>query len=633
MSEFSRIALRRLRVDGPGRVSAEVTFKTGLNAIVGASDTGKSYIFETVDYVLGGSSIPDPNLYSEGYNQCWLEIEFTGGRLLTIRRIFGEDGADLFASSLAEAAEKTFLRKVRAGHKTGSDQSLSFELLDAIGLAGLKVPKDRFGNAQAVTYRAVAQVTMVDETRIITKASPALSGQISFETPEKAFFRLMLSKDKGGALPARLPKKEVRNANYEGQIVILEELIRERTNKLNRLVPDTVGLELRLEKVQLGVESGVAYLASSAGEISKLETARQSAFAEIERIKDRRLVINEQSKRLILLRDYYASDAARLKAVIEAGAAFESLPSGECAVCGSTPDSNAPAMIDGALETFRAACRAELEKIRILSRDLDAAMEDFHQEDKALAQDESGLAVHLRTTNDELHEKLRPQQESASANFQELQKLQTNLSKAVDIQTEIQSLQENLVAAMAGKKSKVETVASTSIDAQAAQGLCDEIEKTLRAWKYSFDGRVTFDPKKLDVVLGIQPRGTMGKGYRAITHAACTIGLMRYCRSNELPHPGFVILDSPLNPFRPKVPNPEADEPIPLDVKEAFYRDLAADDSGNQYVIIENVEPPKDLLKNIQYEQFTGNSELGRSGFFPALRPKTEPPLDLKPEA
>lgn len=488
------------------------------------------------------------------------------------------------------------------------------------------------GVSQAVTYRAVAQVTMVDETRIITKASPALSGQISFETLEKAFLRLMLSKDKDGALPAPLPKKEVRNANYDGQIVILEELIKERTKKLNRLVPDTVGLELRLEKVQAGVKLGVAFLASSAGEISKLETVRQSTFLEIERIRDRRLVINEQSKRLALLRDYYSSDASRLEAVIEAGAAFERLPSGECAVCGSTPDSEASVTIDGALETFRAACRAELEKIRVLTRDLDAALADFHQEESALATEEQDQVNVLAATNAELHEKLRPQQESASASFQELQGLETTLSKAVDIQAEIKGLQDNLQVAMDGKKSKVETVASTGIDAQAAQGLCDEIEKTLRAWKYNFDGRVTFDLKKFDVVLGIQPRGSMGKGYRAITHAACTIGLMRYCRSNGLPHPGFVILDSPLNPFRPKVPNPEGDEPIPFDVKEAFYRDLAADDSGNQYVIIENVEPPQDL-QEIHYEQFTGNSDLGRSGFFPPFPPKAEATLDLEPEA
>lgn len=40
-------------------------------------------------------------------------------------------------------------------------------------------------------------------------------------------------------------------------------------------------------------------------------------------------------------------------------------------------------------------------------------------------------------------------------------------------------------------------------------------------------------------------RGSQGKGKRAITHAAFTIGLMDFCAAEGRQHPGFVVLDSP----------------------------------------------------------------------------------------
>lgn len=617
MTDSNRIEFRRLRVDGPGKKPAEVSFGSGLNGIIGASDTGKSYIFESINFMLGGDEPPDPNPFSNGYDRCSLEIRFGDGRLLTIRRKFGDSEVDLFDSSIDEANHDTFIKRISAGHITRSKETLSFELLDAIGISEKSVRSDATGKTQAVTIRSLTHVTLVDENRIITKISPALTGQRLSITPERAFLRYLLSGEDDSHLPQPIQKKNVRDANFDGQIVILENLIKQRERKLSRLVPDTTDIDERLLKVQETINTGISWLTSSAETISKLEEARQAAWNEIERIRDRRLVLAEQSKRLVLLRDYYVSDANRLEAVIEAGAAFERLPTGECAVCGSVPDFNDSASVDRALENFKTACSAELGKILVLSGDLNSTLKDFEFEEGTLALEEEDRYVEWKSINFELQEKLQPQRAIASSSFQELLKLKADLTKAVDFKLEISSLRKQLEKVEAAKKIKIATsVFTDGVTAESAQPWCDEIERTLRAWKYNFHGRVTFDPKKFDIVVGTQARGSMGKGYRAITHAACVVGLMRYCRSKKLPHPGFVVIDSPLNPFREKI-DPEASTAISSDVKAAFYRDLAADRSGNQYVIIENTEPPPELHSQMHYEQFTANSEVGRAGFFP----------------
>jgi hypothetical protein len=113
----------------------------------------------------------------------------------------------------------------------------------------------------------------------------------------------------------------------------------------------------------------------------------------------------------------------------------------------------------------------------------------------------------------------------------------------------------------------------------------------------------------------------MGKGYRAVTHAAFIIGLMRYCRREKIPHPGFVVLDTPLNPF--KGPDDGPGGLVNDEVKSAFFEDLANDITGDQFIILENTEPPAHLIPKIRYHHFTKNPASGRYGFFPL--PSSQP--------
>ncbi len=149
-----------------------------------------------------------------------------------------------------------------------------------------------------------------------------------------------------------------------------------------------------------------------------------------------------------------------------------------------------------------------------------------------------------------------------------------------------------------------------------ATDLCKEIEAILKAWKYPNLGTVVFDTDAADLVIDEQERTNKGKGYRAITYAAFAIGLMRYCRKKNIPHPGIVILDTPVNPFKDPDTGIDAEKVTDV-VKEAFYDNLAADDSGDQIIIMENEELPSRLKSTINYLHFSKHPTIGRYGFFP----------------
>jgi hypothetical protein len=94
-----------------------------------------------------------------------------------------------------------------------------------------------------------------------------------------------------------------------------------------------------------------------------------------------------------------------------------------------------------------------------------------------------------------------------------------------------------------------------------------------------------------------------------------TIALLEYCLENDLPHPGFVVLDSPLLAYF----KPEGDEDRQLqgtNLKERFYSYLINHHStDSQIVIVENQHPPESVLAGLKMTVFTGNPNEGRKGF------------------
>lgn len=141
-----------------------------------------------------------------------------------------------------------------------------------------------------------------------------------------------------------------------------------------------------------------------------------------------------------------------------------------------------------------------------------------------------------------------------------------------------------------------------------------KVSTILKAWNFPGECHVFFDQKNADFVTDGKPRGSRGKGLRAITHAAVNIALLEYCQENSLAHPGFIVLDSPLLAYF----KPEGDDDIALsnsDLKELFYDYLIKHHkSDSQIIIIENQHPPANVEDQISMTIFTSNPNEGRFG-------------------
>jgi hypothetical protein len=292
------------------------------------------------------------------------------------------------------------------------------------------------------------------------------------------------------------------------------------------------------------------------------------------------------------------------------------LPEGSCPLC-NRAFSSTDDLSNIAHQQFESACVSEVQKIDRLTIDLAAAANDSADEEFDLRGRMKEIDGQMLEIDGQLQELVSPTKRSEQADLHELVQKRTSMAQVESLRTAIASLQSRLErVALArkekGDKVKFENRATTSVTTE----FCKVIEGILRAWKYPNLGTVSFDTDKADLVIGGQDRVNKGKGYRAITYAAFIIGLMRYCRAKNIPHPGFVVLDTPLNPFKGPASN-SPDDRLADEVKLAFFEDLANDTSGDQVIVMENEEPPISIQQRVNYYRFTKNPAVGRYGFFP----------------
>lgn len=147
---------------------------------------------------------------------------------------------------------------------------------------------------------------------------------------------------------------------------------------------------------------------------------------------------------------------------------------------------------------------------------------------------------------------------------------------------------------------------------------CKLIQGLLENWNFidiSCEDTVYFNKKDNDVIVKSKTKASYGKGARAIINSSFIIAILLYCKQNSLPHPGFVVLDSPLTTYKEKDKrNNEKNEEVSKSVKYSFFNNLAKYSIDYQIIVFDNETPPEDL-HGITYHHFTGNPDLDRTGF------------------
>ena len=263
------------------------------------------------------------------------------------------------------------------------------------------------------------------------------------------------------------------------------------------------------------------------------------------------------------------------------------------------------------------AAAAEIAKIKLLQSELHETVASLTGEDKTVVKDAGTLRGQLNGYQQEIDNALSPDFSSAREEYTKLIERRANVAQAITLQKRIKSLQRRLDEPT--KPAKPEPVVeepSPEVDQYISKSVLRDFSITvgdiLQQWHFPGATDVYFDEKTKDVVIGGRPRGSRGAGLCAITYSAFVLALFEYCRSRSMPHPGFVILDSPLLAY--KEPMPDDENITATDLKPRFYEHLEKFSGEQQIFVIDNTDPPPEYAaKGIH---FTANEKHGRYGLF-----------------
>lgn len=614
--------LTHLSAVGPEVRPAILEFGVGLTVIYGASDTGKSYIAEAIDFVLGASKLR-PIRESDGYTHLQLGIQLPNEKLVTlVRPMVGETADRKIAVYPGKHLQLPMGRPdiyLAPKHNPRNTTNVSRYLLMQIGLDGKQVRLNAQNQCRLLSFRDLANLCIIDETSMQSQTPPILSGQHVSATVEKAVFKLMVDGHDDSSLVGSNQTADQRKLS-KGKAELLEQLIAE----LRTATGQSAGLtELRRQHTR--VVSSIKDLSESVGaavqERDRIRTARDDAAIHISAGRSRLRETSDLLARFTLLREQYNSDLARLDMVREVGDLLGYFDRGVCVFCGAAVQDQHPPSghVISEMTELAEVVNAERTKTIGLRDDLTTTLADVAAEGAELQASLQRRQEVQRELDKELataEEALAPKNQALS----ELLTMRSNIERQIGTHEQIERLELRLGDFVVDDEPSESQGRVVSPNQLATLG--SVIASMLIAWGIPDSTSVDFDTETYDLIVAGQRRSSRGKGIRAIFHAAYNLALATHCRAINQAHPGFLVLDSPLITYRgPEVTDAanSEDEFVSQTVAEAFFRYLSSS-SDSQIVILENTDPP-DGMSQATVIYFTKNHSIGRYGFFPpALR-------------
>lgn len=604
----SYLQLRNIVFKGP-KTSAGLSFTSGVNVVCGASDTGKSFLAESIDFMLGGSELREIPERAK-YEEIALDCHLSDGEDWRLRRSTSGGHFKLIDLDDPEGDE----RVLKQNHSHGKTDNLSGFLLEKLGLFDKRILKSSSkGTTQSLSFRNLARLVIVQEGEVQQRGSPFWGGQFTTKTAELATIKLLLT----GIDDSAVVSSEASGPDNAKQIALIDELLVDVMTEIEDLGEDREELASQLKRLESSIEERREALSATQRRLDSLLTQRRESLAERRAIQSRLEEISELLARFNLLREHYIVDVERLSAIRESGSMFAHVEAVPCPLCGAAPEAqHLDETCDGDVDAIVAAATAEIEKIERLQSELADTVEDLRGEAGELNSSLEIKDAAYEQLDKLIRETVAPEVSDVRASFSELVEERASVQRAVDLFMRREKLEVRRLSLIDEGEEGIEEKGVTSgIPESVAHAFSKKVSSILRAWNFPGECLVHFDKQTTDFVIDGKPRGSRGKGLRAITHAAVTIALLEYCQENGFSHPGFVVLDSPLLAYF----KPEGEDDLALkgtDLKEKFYEYLVEHHGAeSQVIIIENQHPPDEVQSRLSMIVFTGNPNDGRYGF------------------
>lgn len=594
--------LEYLSVSGPNKPDARISFSKGVNFITGESNSGKTYIFQCLDFMLGASTPPKEIAEQLGYELITLElIDKKGTRIKLERSLRGGE----YRKIIGEKSEILLVK-----HVDGRSDTISALFLELSGYKNAKLRKNVNNATNSLTWRTISSLFIVSELKIIDEKSP-FSGDAFDVTTLMSAVRFIFTGNDDSALVAQKSIK-LQKAEKQGEISVYENFVMQTRLKIQETKAFLDGKDLSL--IEDSLQTAKQQFEATNLSIAQAQLERNQLFQEARKLNAEVLAKSEVLSRFQTLRQHYISDLDRLEFIDEGQDLFSQLHPVRCATCGQllTEGHSHEDKFDS--EAFRIGTMAESEKIQKHLIDLESTIRTIQEQRSALSSQYQFLQEVLILKDKEISEQFLPKRQFEIAELNSVIELRNRFDELPKLELQLQSYEfqiQTLKKPNAVLQEKIET----GIPEIVVRKFCALLESILETWQFPNPKPITFNQKTMDIVVDGKTRVSNGKGFRAILNTAMYIALLRFCENNDLPHPGFFIVDSPLVNLRLDR-DTNLSEEIIQNLETCFLSDLIQQDSEHQIILFDNKEASEDLRNSVNYIEFSRTKEGVKKGFF-----------------
>lgn len=595
--------IKKLTFKGEGKETSSIELKDGLNIIYGPSNTGKTYVAESIDYMFGGEEFPLSE--ESGYSVIEIEVETDNGQLKIIRDK-NTNTIGTVESTIAGIESKEY--SLKPGNGKVRKDTISDVWLK---LLGIDEPTDIYRSedlkTQAFTTRAFNQIFIVKEDYIHQKEPIIKKGNKSITAIKAALLYLLNDTN-------YIVKNDDDNKTKATKRKALETYLNEQMGYISSQREELAKkASLDVKNVQAQIDDALNEIEIHQSKLNSVIDTNRGIYSKLNTLNSSLSENQSLHQKYKALKTQYSSDAKRLQLIID-GEVHE----GKIAKPIRCPFCNGE-LHKKEEESCVEAAKVEIESLLPRINDLEKAEIDLNAEIQIIEAQIRECTLERDTNNDLINRELKPQ-------IAKLKSIVSDLTQSIEASKEAEMLLkfENRYKDKLEELSK-EAKEITKFEPNDLFGtvFIDEMnnltKEMLTAGNYENYNSSYFDINSFDLVVNGQTKKTQGKGFRAFLNTVLAYSIQSYMKKHASHFMNLFVIDSPILTLREKDDEAErADKSIASTMKKGLMKYFVDNSDGRQVIIIENEIP------NIEYGDaniihFTKSNE-GRYGLLKSLK-------------
>ncbi|QDZ42452.1 AAA family ATPase [Corynebacterium sp. sy039] len=520
--------IKSITFSGEDVETSTVNFKPGFNIIHGASDTGKTYLARSIEYMLVGATRPIPE--ETGYTHIQMVVQ-AGEREITFKRKMGTSKMDVSGAQSLGIFTDTY--PVANTDKRPDDFTVSDILLYLIGIKQpVDIVTNQYGNKKKMSWRSFSGTLYRNESQITAEQS--IFQEDKYETLSAL---AVLFDDADFALVKKVPDpaeqkrtKEVLTPYLDSQLLKLDERRTQIHHELEDLDAETI--QSKQEKIQAELGDLVRRQDQTRNDLSVVMSAIRETDLELERHHMMHVKYGE-------LQSIYVGNLSRLGLVSAAEAATEEIdfPT-NCPFCENELSAEKYEEYSGPVQEEAASTINELAILGEVQARNNARIE-------VLRGQLEGLKDRQRRLEDHLSNAVLPAIQSLQSDINGVQEFERLQAELAYLETKYLEMRDKLDEVRSPKEYSSTFDPASSIASSFFTSMTEYIRDILREVQFEDAGSASFDPETLDVVVRNKSKRSHGKGYRAFFNTVVFLALRRYFAEHAEHKPGIFVLDTP----------------------------------------------------------------------------------------